>query len=40
MSDVQTLPAVRVRQGRLEERDEFASPLRKMEIARLKLNAG
>ena len=40
LSDVQSLPTVRVRQGRGEERDEFASPLRKMEAARLKLNAG
>ena len=40
LSDVQSLPTVRVRQGRVEERDEFASPLRKMEAARLKLNAG
>ena len=39
LNDVQALPGVRTRQGRVEERMVHASPLRKMEDARLKLEA-
>ena len=39
LNAVQALPNLRVRQGRAEEREDFASPLRKMENAQLRLNA-
>mgnify|MGYP005715710889 FL=1 len=33
LNDVQALPNLRLRQGRAEEREDFASPLRKMELS-------